>query len=223
MAQSQPRALPGGANWAGGYTSPEEVAKKVLADRDAINARTKLTWNPDRPPLAPIDRVVGTVVLVDKERNLYEVHGVNLSLPYMRIGTDTPGRYYYIQNARIFRSNGDEIEMSAVQAIETPQIVDAIQQAYDTFIRDAAKRDDALCKICVKYRSKNHEDYLRHMVSEHPDHVSKFLGGSEPAPVPVAAVESKTPPVSDGLSCCGKEFKDRRGLVGHNRFKHQRA
>jgi hypothetical protein len=222
MAHSQPRALPGGANWAGGYTSPEEVAKKVLADREAINARTKLTWNPDRPPLAPIDRVVGEVVLVDKENNRYEVRGVNMSLPYMRVGTDVKGRYYYIQNARVFTSNGTETELETIQRTENPEIFDFIKQAYDVFIKDAAKRDDALCKICVKYRSRNHEDYLRHMVSEHPDHVSKYLGGPEPAPVSVPAVAFQTP-AQDGLSCCGKTFKDKRGLVGHTRFKHQRA
>lgn len=225
MARTQPRALPGGANWAGGYTSPEEIAAKVLADVRAADAKMKLTWNPERPPMAPQDRIAGKLVCVDKERNIWEVQGVNLSLPYIRIGTETRGRHYFIQNASIYKSNGDETTLEEVYRVESPEIAAAVAESFDTFIRDAAKRDDALCKICVKYRSRDHEDYLRHMVQEHPDHVMKnmvFPEAAEPEPAPEAA--SQATPV-DPLVCCGKKFKDARGVGAHQRFgkEHKRA
>lgn len=228
MANTQPRSLPGGAQWAGGYQSPEMVAKRMLAERDAINAKTKLTWNPDKPPNAPLDRVIGEVVLVDKERNLYEVHGVNLSLPYMRVGTAQPGKYYYIQNAKLFKTNGVETSLEEIAQIEAndPIFVKNLMNSFDTFIKDAARRDDALCKVCVQYRAKDHDDYMRHMVAAHADQVLKMVVPDEPALQPVAVappIIAPSPATGSPFSCCGKTFKDKRALGAHERFGHKRA
>jgi hypothetical protein len=194
----------------------------MLADVRAADARMKLTWNPDRAPMAPLDRYVGKLVEVDRERNIYRIDGVNLSLPYMMIGTYVKGRHYYIQNARLFKPNGDETTMEEIRAIEPVEISEVVERAYATFMADALKRDDALCKHCRTYRSKDHEDYLSHVMVYHPEQAIKFIQAPEPAP----AVEFQTPTASvDPLVCCGKKFKDVRGVGAHQRFgkEHRRA
>lgn len=212
MASTQPRGLPGGATWAGEYQSPEAIAKKMFAERDLINAKTKLTWNPDGPARYSTDRMVGEV---------------NLSAPYIRIGTTSPGRYYYIQNAGIFLTNGKRTSMKEIEALEDhdPVLLANIKKSLEVFLNEAAKRDDALCKICVSYRAKDHEDYLKHILEMHPDHAAVVAGISsvqEPSSSKVGAPEP-SPAVPTTFSCgnagCGtKTFPSETALGTHKRF-----
>jgi hypothetical protein len=190
-----------------GYTAPSEIAKKIYAERESINSRTKLTWNKaDGAKYYSTDKMLGEI---------------NLSAPYMRIGTRTNGKFYWIQNCNFYLGNGTPTTIEAIEAIEAkdpiygPELMDTLYKAEEVFLKDASKRDDALCKICVHYRSKNHEDYLRHIMNEHPDHAMKVAGIlPEQKPEPVAV------PVVTGHQCsdCGKSFDTERALGTHKRF-----
>ena len=202
--------LPGGTQWAGEYTPPSEIIKKTLSEREEVNKRTKLTWSSEDERQFPTDRMVGQV---------------NLAKPYMKIGTRTPGRWYYLQNMGLFSANGTPTSMDEISIVEShdPELLDILTKANETFIKDAASRDDAICKICFHYRSGNHEDYLRHVIQNHPQHALK-VAGIEPAPVkeePVVEVAaSGSVPRCER---CNQSFKDNRGLRGHNKFKHGEA
>jgi hypothetical protein len=192
----------------GGYIDAKDIAKKMLAERQAINLRTKLTWNKD-----------------DEER-LYSTHAmigqVNLSAPYIKIGTYQYGKFYYIQNCQFYWGNGQPATLEEIKTYEegvnsvyAPGVIDSLLKAEEVFLADAAKRDDALCKICIHYRSKNHEDYLRHIMSEHPAHAMK-LAGIEPE-----GKVSEPAPSKVGIECCGRTFKDYRALGAHKRFSKE--
>jgi hypothetical protein len=186
--------LPGGAQWVQ-RTTPEEVIKRTLGHRIDQRGKTKLTWNRGDIEQAPQDRIVGDV---------------NLSLPYIRIGTDRHGMYFYIQNARIYKSNGVETTLKDIFGTVSDASYLAISQAYDSFIASAVVRDPALCKICKTYRAESYEDFAKHTFNEHPASVLEQI--KEDA-VPVAA-----PAAQEVFSCCGRTFKDKRGLGAHQRF-----
>lgn len=181
-------------------TTPEMVIEKMMAERRKLDRETKLTWNPSKPPSAPLDRVVGDV---------------NLSLPYMKIVGERPGLYFFIQNAKYFRSNGKETTIEEIKKEVSDVTLHYIMEAYKIFMKDARERDPAICTICLKFRADSYEDYATHQIQEHPSAVAEKLGvAEEPAPV---KLEEKPA----GLTCCGKTFKDKRALGAHQRFGHK--
>lgn len=182
-------------------TTPEMMIEKMLAERREIRAKTRLTWNPEKPPLAPLDRVVGEV---------------NLSLPYIKITSEKPGLYFFIQNSRLYRSNGTETTFKEVQKEVSPVTLGALLAAFDRFVEDSIRRDPSVCKICKTYRADSYDDYSRHMVNVHPDQIMAQI---EPA-TPAAQV---TPPeiTEDPFACCGKTFKNRAAVSAHKRFGHK--
>ena len=204
MAGTQPRGLPGGAQWLG-YTAPEEIAKNMLAERKMLNAKMKLTWNPSAPPLTPLDRIVGEV---------------NLSLPYIRVGSEQPGRHYFIQNANLYLSNGSPTTLDEIGQIEGEGSFTYVYvtRALESFLEEAITKDPSLCKMCRSFRAPSPDDYMQHMFSEHPAQAMKVVGLVETGrPEPEADA-------TEAFECeCGKSFDKKQGLVAHKRFGHKRA
>lgn len=200
------QALPGGAKWVE-RTTPEMMIEKMLAERREIRAKTRLTWNPERPPQAPLDRVVGDV---------------NLSLPYMKITTEKPGLYFYIQNSRLYRSNGREVSFATIKNEVSPATLSYLLTAFDNFVADSIKRDPSVCKICKTFRADSYEDYSRHMVNVHPDQIMAQIE-ERPEVETAKTPEEFFEKTEDQFACCGKTFKNRTGLSAHKRFGHKQV
>jgi hypothetical protein len=200
-------------------TTPKDAIDRMLEEDRKFSARIKLTWNPDKPPGVPDDKMVGEV---------------NLYLPYAYIR-----RMYYIQNARIYRSNGEPTNMEFVRLHgegtcglcladgeswrrlpkgEVCCVYAEVANAMDVFMRDAMSRDPLLCKVpSCGYVAKGVDAYADHKLWHATEAAKKV---DEPvAKVVEAPVEFF---VAD-LSCCGQEFKNEHGLKIHKSRKHKVA
>lgn len=197
-------ALPGGAKWVE-RTTPEAVIEKMMAERRKLDRETRLTWNPNKPPMAPLDRMIGDV---------------NLSLAYIKIPGERPGQNFYIQNARFFRSNGRETTIEEIRAEGVSDItIHYLLEAYKNFMKDAQQRDPALCTLCGTFRAESYDDYTTHIIQKHPASTMERLDSTpadEPAPVKIEEKKEAEP-----LTCCGKSFKNAQAVRAHQRFGHK--
>jgi hypothetical protein len=197
-------------------TTPKDAIDRMLEEDRKFSARIKLTWNPDKPPGVPDDKMVGEV---------------NLYLPYAYIR-----RMYYIQNARIYRSNGEPTNMEFVRLHgegtcglcladgeswrrlpkgEVCCVYAEVANAMDVFMRDAMSRDPLLCKVpSCGYVAKGVDAYADHKVW----HTTVVKADPEPTPAP-----EPEPEPEPSLLCCGQEFKNEHGLKIHKSRKHKVA
>src|SRR5262249_18828239 len=72
-----------------------------------------------------------------------------------------------------------------------------VKEAYENFLKQASALSDSICKICRIYDAPSHEDYLRHMISDHPDHLAASIPKEPEQDDPSILV----------WGCCGKEWK----------------
>lgn len=196
MGEVSARPLPADAKWSGGYTSAEEVAAIVMAETRKLAKGTKLTWNPDKLPIAGKAKMIGNELC--------------LSLPYVLVE-----KRYYIQNSRVFLSNGQRVTLDEVYEREGGAgCYLRVKEALDNFNAMAVEASDSLCKYCFAYEAPSHELSTKHMIEKHPDIIAKMIKGEDPDSEPDPSV----------LVCeCGKEWGSPQALRMHNYKKHQGA
>lgn len=178
--------------------TPDQVADIVLAETRKIGKQTKLTWNPDKLPVAGKAKMLGNELC--------------LSLPYIMLE-----KRYYIQNSRVFRSNGQRVTMDEVYELEgAGPTFTLVKKALENFNAMAGQVSESLCKHCYAYDAPSYELYTKHMVDEHADVMAKMINGegAKTAPEPDPSV----------LVCeCGKEWRSPQALRMHNTKKHSGA
>lgn len=196
MGETSARPLPSGVEWSGGYTSADEIAAIVLAETRKLAKGTKLTWNPDRLPVA------GKAKMIGKE--------LCLSLPFVMVE-----KRYYIQNSRVFLSNGVRVTLDEVEEREgSGGTWLRVKEALDNYNAMASVASDSLCKHCFAYEAPSYELYTQHMIDVHADILAKKIKGEDPAEEPDPSL----------LVCeCGKEWGSPQALRMHNMKKHTAA
>lgn len=174
-------------------TDLQATINKSIAERLEFNSRTKLTWDPKRLPVRGAAKMLGAELC--------------LSLPYILIE-----RRYYVQNMRVFRTNGDRIDLTDVFDLEGGgPIYLRVKESYEQMAKDAARADPNLCRHCWLFTSISSAQYLTHMVTEHPDVVAEIARGrGEPA---VAKQRYK-------CSECDKDFQSQSAADFHMEKRH---
>ena len=203
-------SAPAGTNWSGEMLgrglerqTPEMAAAAMLAEKNKLNRNTRLSWNKGEIPL-------------DKPTEGRYVGEVCLSLPYVFVD-----RRYYIQNCRIFRSNGTEITLEdAFKELDGKAYI-RLTEAYEEHLRRAVIHDPSLCKHCKKYRTTGTEDMLQHLVNDDPEIVS---GRVRQAPVVEAETTvSVTDKIAPWCEPCYRTFKNDIVLRLHRLKVHDKA
>lgn len=183
--------------------TPDEASRRLYGERMLINDKTRLTWNPDRPPMVPDDRKVGDV---------------NLNLPYMFLQ-----KVIFYQNCRFFLSNGEPTSLGYISQ-NYPHLYNDCVRAKELMDRDAARRDPLLCKHCFEYRALDPDDYHGHIIRFHTDEVLSSLKADEAIPAPPAAADdslhgsASALPASFKCQECGRSCKTRMALGSHRRI-----
>lgn len=181
--------------------TPEMAANKTLAEKRNLNDRTRLSWNPDKVPVKGEAKFVGKLCL---------------SLPYVNVE-----KRYFIQNCRIFRSNGTEIDLAKVyEETGAGPLYLRVKESFDNHVASALEHDPNLCKYCKKFRADSIDRMMQHIVDEHPDAIAKMAGVELPEAAPAQA---GTDTVSFWCESCDKTFKNAGGLRLHRLKKHDRA
>ncbi len=195
---------PAGTTWSGEMLgrklermTPEAAAEAMLAEKHRLNRNTRLTWNKGETPL-------------DNPDNGKFVGEVCLSLPYVFVD-----RKFYIQNCRVFRSNGTEISMEQLFKEVDGALYLRVDAAYQEHLAQAVVHDPQLCKSCKLFRAKTPDDMLRHLISDHPDLVAKMAGIEEQAPA--------DDEVKPWCETCNRTFKNPGGLNLHRLKVHDQA
>jgi hypothetical protein len=193
--------------------TPAQAAAKMLAEKNDLNKRTRLSWNKDKFPLRGEGKYVGGE---DDEKGLHK-GGVCLSLPYVNVE-----KKYYIQNCAIFKTNGDEVTLEQVFKAENGGAVYLrVVEAFDNYKKGALEHDEALCRHCLRYRSESTTAMLQHMVDEHPDVVAAMAGVNlESKPHPKPKAEDTVAPYCES---CDRTFVNVGGLRLHRLKKHDKA
>lgn len=195
-------------------TTPKDAIEKMLEEDRKFSARIKLTWNPNKPPGVPNDKMVGEV---------------NLYLPYMSMR-----KRYFVQNAKVFLSNGEPtaLEFIRLGTQDSCQFCVAdgeswrrrpsgdvcclyaeVAKALDVFMADAIKRDPLLCKNKgCGFVAGNVDDYADH----------RMICGQEQL-VATAVDPVAGQPHDDPTACtsCPKSFRSMHGLLVHTRRMHK--
>lgn len=195
--------------------TPESTASKMLAEKRNLNERTKLSWDPKKFPVKGEAKFVGGTV--DDEGN--HTGGVCLSLPYVLID-----RKYYIQNCRIFKTNGQELTLQSVYDLENGSpLYLRVADAFQIHLDQAVVHDPNLCKHCRQFQAKDAEDMLQHIIDIHPDVVARMAGISVEPAADEARVEGGTDKVAPYCETCDRTFKNAGGLRLHRLKVHDRA
>lgn len=190
--------------------TPEHMAGKTLAEKRSLNERTRLSWNPNKVPLRGQGKFVGGTENAKGEHQ----GGVCLSLPYTLVD-----RKYYIQNCRVFKTNGDEVTLEQVFEWENGSpLYLRVKEALVNYLSQAVEHDAQLCKHCRTFRAETMEGLMQHTFEQHPEIVAKMAGISIPEPV-------STPAPTQANHCvpCNKSFKNAGGLNLHRFKKHDIA
>jgi hypothetical protein len=142
-------------------TDLKSVIEKVTKIQREQAARTLLTWDPKHLPVSGEAKMVGDELC--------------LSLPYVLVD-----RRYYIQNVRIYRTNGEETSLDEISEEDgTGLLYMHVKEAYENHKAEAVKADANLCQWCFLFSAKTQKDYLKHMVEVHPDVVTKVAQGEK--------------------------------------------
>lgn len=198
---------PQGTNWSGEMLgrklermTPESAADQMLQEKYRLNRNTRLTWNRGEVPLDKPDegRFVGEVCL---------------SLPYVFVD-----RRYYIQNCRIFKSNGTETSLDNIFKEVDGAAYLRVDEAYKEHLKQAVLHDPQLCKGCKLFRAPSPDAMLRHMITDHPEIVAKMAGIEEKQEAPPADDE-----VKPWCETCDRTFKNAGGLTLHRLKVHDKA
>lgn len=175
----------------------QEAINKAVSERLEYNSKTKLTWDPENLP------VRGAAKMLGKE--------LCLSLPYILVE-----RRYYIQNMRVFRPNGDRIDLEDVFDLEGGgPIYLRVKEAYEKMSEDAGRADPNLCRHCWLFTATSSAQYLTHMVTEHPDVVADIARGRT-GPGGPAAMKIR-------YKCteCEKDFQSQSAMAFHREKRHK--
>lgn len=219
MAQAAIRGIPAGVETVE-RTNTKDAIDRMLEEDRKFSARIKLTWNPDKPPGVPNDKMVGEV---------------NLYLPYMSLR-----RKYYVQNAKIYLSNGEPTNLEYIRLGSGDAcqfcLADAdswrnrqkgdvccayaeAAMAMDVFMADAITRDPLLCKNKgCGHVSRNVDGYA--------DHRATCAAGVQPVASVEAAENAGVAPMAvkkPMCPYCDKRFKNDLGLKIHLRRMHKDA
>jgi hypothetical protein len=191
------------------------MASKSLAEKRSLNERTRLSWNPTKVPLKGQGKFVGGTEDARGEHK----GGVCLSLPYVLVD-----RKYYVQNCRVFKTNGDEVTLQSVFDAENGSpLYLRVKEALTNHLDQAVAHDPQLCKTCMQFRAATMEELMRHTFEAHPEVVARMAGITIPdAP---AVPQPKAPENTQAHSCepCQKSFKNAGGLNLHRFKKHDLA
>jgi hypothetical protein len=212
MATAQPLAskLPGSVQiskdaFPNAASNPDEMIRRAYSEKIYANDKTRLTWNPDKPPMVPDDRIVGEV---------------NCNLPYIFIE-----RTIYYQNSKFYLSNGEPTSLGYISQ-RHPLLYNQCVRVKELMDADAARRDPLLCKHCFSYRALDPDDYHEHIVNFHTDAVLSTLRSDSAKPAATAA-----PPDAPSIHAaqpalfpcpdCGKKCRTRMALGSHKRVHKQ--
>lgn len=198
-------AAPAGTDWSGeplGRTlnrqTPEQMASKMLAEKRSLNERTRLSWDPNKVPIKGDGRFVGQVCL---------------SLPYVIVD-----KKYYVQNCRLFKSNGEEVTLEQIFELENGgSLYLRIKEVLDNHLKDALAHDPQLCKYCKKQRFDTTEAFMQHVVDEHPDVIATMAGVKLDAPAAETDIQAPW------CQACDRTFKTAGGLRLHRIKVHDKA
>lgn len=176
--------------------TPEQMASKMLAEKNDLNSRTRLSWNQSKVPISGEGKFVGDVCL---------------SLPYVNIE-----RKYFIQNCRVFLSNGDETTLAKVFELEAggPRYL-TVASALEQHLKDAIVHDPGLCKHCTRFRSDAVDVMMQHLIDEHPDVLVRMTGTKAPEP--------ETDIEKPWCESCDRTFKNESGLRLHRLKTHDKV
>jgi len=190
-------------------TTVEQAIERMLEGqrKAGILRDTKITWK-----RAYVKDNAGNIVGQIGQFNKY--------LPSMRIPgySLTFSRWYWIQNSKIFKANGEPTSLEEILRLD-PQAHDLVEKAYETFMKQALELDPNLCRHCRKYSAESVDDAQRHLINEHPD-VAQAMLKPQAEPAVVAAVVA---PPAETFKCdlCSKEFPKKQALVMHKRIGHK--
>lgn len=199
MTEASSAALPSGVSWATSkffntekdYVTPEDIANVVLAEVRKHDRSSKMTWNPDKIPVA------GKAKMVGKE--------LCLSLPYWTVDT----KQYYIQNNRVYLPNGQRVTLDEVFEREGGAgCFLRVKKALEDYKKLSIAISPSLCKVCGEFEAPSNDAYMKHMIEKHADHVAA-IANDQPPPV--------EPDPEEGFSCgeCGKAFGTAKALNMH--------
>lgn len=155
-------------------TEMKDFVNRMLDDRLKAARETKLTWD---------QRKV-------RARRPLGGEGLDLLREHVSIRfRGTP--IYYIQNCKLYASNGQKIGFEQVISELRPKV----EESFENFLAQAIKADPGLCKYCLSnfesFTTENHEEYAEHLLFKHPEVLAAKLGR---APVTAPQTASPRPP-----------------------------
>lgn len=213
-------AAPAGTEWSGEMLgrkdtrqTPDQVANTMLAEKRDLNARTRLSWDPNKVPIRGEGKFVGGTT---NEKTGEHEGGVCLSLPYVNVE-----RRYYVQNCRIFKLNGDEVTLKQVFDLENGSALYLrVEEVLKNHQDLALAHDPALCRHCLKFRAAELDEMMQHTIDEHPDVIAKMAGVKVEAESPKTEAKDT---VSPWCESCDRTFKNAGGLRLHRIKVHDKA
>ncbi len=178
------------------------MISKMLAEKRSLNERTRLSWDPSQVPIKGEGKFIGDVCL---------------SLPYINIE-----KKYFIQNCRLFKSNGTEITNEQLFELEFGgPLYLRVQEILKNHLDEAVVHDPALCTHCRKFRAEGLEAMMQHVIDVHPEVIAK-MARVDLTPAPAEA-ETKTDRIDFLCQSCDRTFKNAGGLRLHRLKVHDKA
>lgn len=171
----------------------QEVERRLEKER-----RTKLTWS--SPEKAWKQRGVADPNWVGKPIG---TDGFDLKLPYMSYNGE-----YYVQNCRIYLSNGTRISLEEVRNDALPlhapcpncrernfpcTVREYVGRQLDQWRKQAVALDPMLCRFCFEHTADSPDEYAVHLASVHPEKIGQRLGFGLATPEPGSSSGSSSP------------------------------
>lgn len=162
-----------------------EVIQQEIDKRLEKDKRAKLTWSTPKQAWSQrgvrgpegVEKFVGKPIGTD---------GFDMKLPYMSYNGE-----YYVQNCRIYLSNGQRIKLSEVRNDALPYhapcphcrerntpctVQEYVGRQLEVWKKQAMELDPMLCRYCFEFTAPTPDEYADHLATMHPDHLGMRLG-----------------------------------------------